>query len=356
MGVELEIDGGGEINSHAESLMDIANTNGLEHIFCKHDGSLEDGFEIVGHPMSLDYHLNEMPWGNILSKATSTGYTSHLARTCGLHVHVSRNAFGETEAQQDAVIARILYFFEKHWDELLKFSRRTPRQLEQWAARYGYKEQPMEILDHAKKGRHGGRYTCVNLTNTDTIEFRIFDAGHTAYLSFLQTCMEFFCDAIVAGIPLRGCIATGMALMDQDKSIYFGNPLVEAARGEPAQNALGIAYGKSFNNYHPVYNDYFIPYLDHIKENNNKSAFLSPMVLDWPRYWRHSSKYKDCSIAECINKMNLNPSFSSYYDNAIKFAEFSPAHENWPNEINREGMGDITAYYKRTTAWFRSLK
>ena len=32
----------------------------------------------------------------------------------------------------------------------------------------------MDILDHAKKGGHGGRYTCVNLQNTDTIEFRIF--------------------------------------------------------------------------------------------------------------------------------------------------------------------------------------
>ena len=186
MGVELEIDGGGEINSHAESLMDIANANGLEHIYCKHDGSLEDGFEIVSHPTSLDYHLTEMPWGSILSKATSMGYTSHLARTCGLHVHVSRNAFGGTEAEQDAVIARILYFFEKHWDELLKFSRRTPRQLEQWAARYGYKEQPMEILDHAKKGRHGGRYTCVNLTNTDTIEFRMF-RGTLKLNTFLAT-------------------------------------------------------------------------------------------------------------------------------------------------------------------------
>ena len=32
----------------------------------------------------------------------------------------------------------------------------------------------MEILDHAKQGRHTGRYTCVNLQNPDTIEFRIF--------------------------------------------------------------------------------------------------------------------------------------------------------------------------------------
>ena len=87
---------------------------------------------------------------------------------------MNRDAFGATEAAQDACIARILYFFEKHWEELLKFSRRTQRQLERWAARYGYKEQPKEILEHAKKGGHGGRYTCVNLTNADTIEFRMF--------------------------------------------------------------------------------------------------------------------------------------------------------------------------------------
>lgn len=101
-------------------------------------------------------------------------YQSHRAGTCGLHVHVSRAAFGVTEAEQDAAIARILYFVEKHWEELLKFSRRTPQQLERWAARYGYKEQLRDILDHAKKGYGAGRYTCVNLTNTDTIEFRIF--------------------------------------------------------------------------------------------------------------------------------------------------------------------------------------
>ena len=56
----------------------------------------------------------------------------------------------------------------------MKFSRRTQRQLERWAARYGYKEQPRDILEHAKTGYHGGRYACVNLMNADTIEFRMF--------------------------------------------------------------------------------------------------------------------------------------------------------------------------------------
>ena len=124
--------------------------------------------------MSLEYQLHRMPWARLCREALSMGYISHQASTCGLHVHISRQAFGKTERSQDAAIARVLYFFEKHWEELLKFSRRTPRQLERWAARYGYKEQPMELLDYAKKGGHGGRYTCVNLQNRDTVEFRMF--------------------------------------------------------------------------------------------------------------------------------------------------------------------------------------
>ena len=173
-GLELEVDGAGEDNHNARQVLDIANTSVEERVYCKHDGSLNDGFELVSHPMTLEYHLKEMPWDDVLTKLRGMGYLSHRANTCGLHIHVNRTAFGETEAAQDACIARILYFFEKHWEEMLKFSRRTHRQLERWANRYGYKEQPMDILDHAKKGYGVGRYTCVNLMNSDTIEFRMF--------------------------------------------------------------------------------------------------------------------------------------------------------------------------------------
>ena len=71
-------------------------------------------------------------------------YLSHQARTCGLHVHVNRTAFGETWEEQDEVIARILFFVENHWNELLRFSRRTRSQMEQWAARYGRKDDPRQ--------------------------------------------------------------------------------------------------------------------------------------------------------------------------------------------------------------------
>ena len=235
-GVELEIDGAGEDDSSAREILEIANRNGPEKLYCKHDGSLDDGFELVTHPMTLDYHRKEMPWKKILSCAVELGYKSHQAGTCGLHVHVNRSAFGDTEPAQDAVIARILFFFEKNWEELLKFSRRTQRQLDQWAARYGYKDQPRELLDHAKKG-HAGRYTSVNLTNPDTIEFRIFRGTlkYSTVIAALQL-LDRICDAalFMSDDEIRamswttfvsGCTAPELVQYLKERRLYVNEPV-----------------------------------------------------------------------------------------------------------------------------------
>ena len=132
-GVELEVDCGGECPSNAPKVLDIANESAW-HIYCKHDGSLDEGFEIVSHLMSLDYHIEHMPWQPVLNKLIEMGYRSHQTGTAGLHVHVNRDSLGDTCHEQEETIARILYFMEKHWNELLKFSRRTLSQLERWAA------------------------------------------------------------------------------------------------------------------------------------------------------------------------------------------------------------------------------
>ncbi len=235
-GVELEIDGAGENSRNACQLMRLAN-RGRELIYCKHDGSLADGFEIVTHPMTLDFHRDKMPWMEVAGKAVSMGYTSHQAGTCGLHVHVNRTAFGVTEVTQDACIARILYFVEKHWEELLKFSRRTQRQLERWAARYGYKEQPREILEHAKKGGHGGRYACVNLQNNSTIEFRMF-RGTLKYNTLIATLqlVDKICDVAVNLLDeelknlswtsfVSGCRAPELVRYLKERRLYVNEPV-----------------------------------------------------------------------------------------------------------------------------------
>lgn len=186
------------------------------------------------------------------------------------------------------------------------------------------------------------------------IQYPIMYKKHHIYLSFLQTCMDFFCQAVVAGIPLRACISTGLAVMDSYKSIYLGSPLVEAARGETARNSLGISFGKSFNNSHPVYNDYFIPYLDNIKED--KKRFLSPMVLDWARYWRESPEYQNYDLVKYINRMNTDAKHSFYYDNAIEYVNFSNSHSDWASNLKRNNIYNINDYYNEITRWYHSVK
>ena len=101
------------------------------------------------------------------------GYRSHMTNTCGLHIHVNRDAFGETHEEQEKVIERILFFTELHWNELFTFSRRSPYSMNRWAARYGIEKTGKQILDKAKKG-NVGRYAAINLCPYQTIEFRLF--------------------------------------------------------------------------------------------------------------------------------------------------------------------------------------
>ena len=60
-------------------------------------------------------------------------------------------------------------------------------------------------------------------------------------------------------------------------------------------------------------------------------------------------------LKNCINKMNKNPEVSFYYDNAIKFFEFSSKNEKWSHEIKRDEIKDIMDYYDRAKEWYKSV-
>ena len=197
MGVELEVDEGGKDDDNAGTLKSIANAND-EHIYIKSDGSLEDGFEIVSHPMSLKYHMEEMDWESVLKEAVDMRYRSHQTSTCGLHIHVNRNAFGDNQAEQEEVIAKILFFIEKHWAEMFKFSRRTEYNMNRWSSRYGLEKTGKEILEKAK-GSYTSRYVAVNLKNYYTIEFRLF-RGTLKYNTFIATLqmVQKICDVAIS--------------------------------------------------------------------------------------------------------------------------------------------------------------
>ena len=185
MGVELEIDKGGEDSDKAQELLDIANACETR-IYCKHDGSLERGFELVSHPMTLEYHRKEMCWQEITEAAKSSGFRSHDTESCGLHIHCNKDAFGDTIEDREAAIGRFVFFVEKMWWELVRFSRRKEENLNRWAARYAtISNTPKETYTKAK-GKCMGRYVAVNLLNYETIEIRMF-RGTLRHLTFIAT-------------------------------------------------------------------------------------------------------------------------------------------------------------------------
>lgn len=185
LGGELEIDGGGECNDNAEQILDVANPD-EERLYCKHDGSLCDDFELVSHPMTLEYHRTKMNWREVFEEAISLDYRSHNTDTCGLHVHVNRDYFGELPSEQEACVGRVIFFVEKHWDDLVLFSRRKSANLNRWAARYATISPTAKETYQKAKDSRAGRYVAVNLTNYKTVEFQFF-RGTLRYETFIAS-------------------------------------------------------------------------------------------------------------------------------------------------------------------------
>lgn len=175
----------------------------------------------------------------------------------------------------------------------------------------------------------------------------IFYSNNIYYHAFLEVCMDFFCEALKQGIALRGCISTGAAYFDEKNKIYLGKPLVEAVRAESARQYIGIDFGRSFMKFHPLFNKYFIPNIINVRKNEE---FSSTFSVDWARHWRKNYKDDNC-VDKIIDMRSKNEEFSIYYDNTIKFYEFSRNNENWSTEVNCEKFKNIDDYIQQAKWW-----
>lgn len=172
IGIELEIDDEDASEEQNEDLAYTLSQIAGDRIYFENDGSLDEGFEIITHPHTLK-EFEKIPFDKILESCRQAGYNSHNTSTCGLHIHVSRNFFGSTENQQYNNIAKLLAFYEVNFDEFLKLSRRTESQWQRWANRY-YRTRHEDVLEIVKDGTfRRDRYHAVNLSNRETIEFRL---------------------------------------------------------------------------------------------------------------------------------------------------------------------------------------
>lgn len=184
--LELELDGA----DRPSTAKDIVLT-GDDFVYCKHDGSLSDGIEIVSHPGSYAFHMTDM-WKKVIDTAVDAGMQAET--TCGLHIHASRTLFGTTQLGQELTIAKVLYCFERLWDKIVIFSRReSVSYIEDWASKSatGIKgnDDASTVRNKLRKNGPQSRYSAVNLCNSNTVEFRIF--ASTTDVSELQGSIGF---------------------------------------------------------------------------------------------------------------------------------------------------------------------
>jgi hypothetical protein len=180
LGVELEIDKGGKLDDTAKLVLDYLGEN---NVYCKHDGSLTNGFEIVTHPCTLEYH-QQLSYDILFKKLSELGYRSHDVNTCGLHVHINRNYFAKEKLIQDLCISKLLYLFEKYWDKVVSIARRDSNHY----ARRFYLREDETILDMYAKSKNSDKYGVINLQHKNTVEIRIFKGtlNYRTYMATLQ--------------------------------------------------------------------------------------------------------------------------------------------------------------------------
>ena len=155
---------------------------------CKHDGSLENGFEIVTAPATLSVHKDR--WSKFCEKNYADHLSSWNTATCGMHIHVDRASLTPLD------IGKLLVFVNgtRNAEFIKKIAGRDSRQ---WSAKKF--KRVKDALNRSDK------YEALATHKPKTIEFRIF-RGNIAKQGILRN-LEFV-DAL--------CNFVGTVGMDRD--------------------------------------------------------------------------------------------------------------------------------------------
>jgi len=151
-GIELEV------NCQEEMSDPVLKAMNKAHVYLKYDGSIGVGFEIVTHPHS--FSAQKELWKKFFSeKFHLKGMTSYKSKRCGMHIHMSKDAF-----TQDHLARFVLFINNK--ENVAFITSIAQRKEGQWAK-----------LDPNKKADRLvpiSKYEAVNLSPKKTIEVRIF--------------------------------------------------------------------------------------------------------------------------------------------------------------------------------------
>lgn len=172
-GVELEI------STEYRENVNQASHFVADNLYCRleEDSSIPNyGFEIISDPMTLNkWHERKTKIDQVFNELTKNNFVSHNARggNCGLHIHASREALGNTEAEQENTINNIILITENFKKELQQFSRRSNFSWCHFFNDDTENNAELNIEKIKEEKQRKGRYQVINISNYKTIEFRL---------------------------------------------------------------------------------------------------------------------------------------------------------------------------------------
>ena len=236
MGIELETEQNGD--EYLSKAVEYVQETASDLLYLKEDCSIRNGFEIVSHPMTLDYlHNHATQYRDVLDYLRTNNYRAWHASNCGLHIHISKKSFKDAKHEM-----KFLFFVYHNKKALVKFAGRDTHyarfDLDSFVGATGSpfdnqnntKPTIMEVVKGVRKnggyvpGQHE-RNLAVNRMNEDTHELRIFKPSlrFTTVLAYAEFVHSLF--AYTEQVSLENVL--------KNKGLTTFTPLVNYAKTNP---------------------------------------------------------------------------------------------------------------------------
>jgi hypothetical protein len=183
-GIELEMTRNESGARSIQSAADLVNNSCGSFAYLKWDGSVDNGFELVTHPQTLEAFQNRNELWDTLTTLRREGWRSWNSHSsCGLHIHLNNSSFASYGHAM-----RFLMFVYKNREPLVRFAGRDSHYarfaIDEFVQRQyhdGWNDDGSPIYRNGtigdvvkKKQVNDNRYLAVNCRNTHTYELRFF--------------------------------------------------------------------------------------------------------------------------------------------------------------------------------------
>lgn len=156
--VEVEVEHGADYYGLSRTFSEHGEM--VERLYCKSDSSLDNGVELVSHPMTLRAWQELGKAGDLDFYAKLEQNGCYVGHTTGMHVHVNRSSFAS-----DSHMARFGNLFVRNPGPMQELAGRSNR---------SYASFERFQVCKAVRGLAYGPRGAVNLGNSATIEIRMF--------------------------------------------------------------------------------------------------------------------------------------------------------------------------------------